>query len=177
MKILPNRCTPALGPLLPAVFAALVAMSLTAMAQEADEGAPAPLGGGCEYVEIPGTASIDSIEKTPVSAEQATTGGGPGYEGFEIRYTFTPSEPITDADIQAWAKQEHTLQLANSWYPGPRYVEKYGLTKGATLNAVLRVQTAGTCTPYVVDFPDLDLTDYFESVAAIRPRPALAALR
>lgn len=176
MKImLTNRFPVALGRLMPAIFAALIAMSPMALAQ--DDGGGAPLGGGCEYVEIPGTATIDSIEKTPDSAEQAAASGGPGYEGLEIRYTFAPSEPISDADVRAWAEQAHTLQLSNSWYPGPRYIAKYGLAKGATLNAVLKVQTAGTCTPYVVDFPDLDTTDYFESVAAIHPHRVLVALR
>jgi hypothetical protein len=146
-----------------------------AMAQ-AEDSAPARIGGGCEYMEIPGTATITSVEKTPASTAQATTGGGPGYAGLDVRYTFAPTDPITDAEVQAWTEQEHTLQLANSWYPGPRYVEKYGLEKGATLSAVLKVQTAGTCTPFVVDFPDLDLTDYFETAALTSPHSLPAAL-
>lgn len=177
MKTMPARkSTAAFARLLPAMFAALLAVSPMARAQETAGDSSKRIGGGCEYVEIPGTATIASVGKTPDSTEQATTGGGPGYEGLEVRYTFAPSEPITDADVRAWAEQEHTLQLANSWYPGPRYVEKYGLKEGATLSAVLKVQTAGTCTPYVVDFPDLDLTDYFETASVLLPHPAPATL-
>jgi hypothetical protein len=120
---------------------------------------------------------IESVEETPEAAEQATVGGGPGYEGLEIRYSFAPSDPVDDPHVEAWIGETHVLQLANSWYPGPRYVEKYGLAEGKTLDAVLKVQTAGTCSPFVVDFPDLDLADDFETTASILPSTVLAELR
>jgi hypothetical protein len=171
-----DRYAGALPRFLFAAFAALIASTPIAMAQTAD-GEPPRVGGGCDYVEIPGVATIEGVEKTPEASEQATAGGGPGYEGLEIRYTFAPSEPVDDPQIKAWVGEMHILQLANSWYPGPRYVEKYGLAEGKTLDAVLKALTAGTCTPFVVDFPDLDLTDYFETAVLIRPSAVLAELR
>ncbi len=166
----------ALARLMPAAFAALLVLAPVADAQTAD-GNQQPLGNGCAYVEIPGTATITGIEKTPESTGQATVNGGPGYEGLEIRYTFAPTEPVADPQVEDWIKQPHVLQLANSWYPGPRYIEKYGLAAGKSMDAVLKVQTAGSCSPYTVDFPDLDLTDYFETASLLRAMPVLAALR
>lgn len=123
----------------------------------------APIGGPCAYTDIPGSALITSIEKTEASSHQVTVSGGPGYEGLEVRYTFTPTAPIANAAAKAWAAKTHSLQLANSWYPGPRYIAKYGLTQGKTIPAVLKVITKGTCTPFVFDLSGIDTTDYFET--------------
>lgn len=166
-----DRYAGALPHFLFAACAALIASAPIAAAQTTDSNPPR-IGGGCEYVVIPGVATIEGVEETPEAAEQATTGGGPGYEGLEIRYSFAPSEPVDDPQVQDWMEETHVLQLANSWYPGPRYIEKYGLGEGASLSAVLKVRTAGTCTPYTVDFPDLDLTDYFETAALFLDRAA-----
>jgi hypothetical protein len=118
--------------------------------------------GGCSYREIGGTATIVKVAKTAASIQQATTQGGPGYEGFEIGFSFVPSQPITDAAVGEFAQRPHVLQLTNSWYPGPRYIEKYRLTQGRTLPALLKVRTSGACTPMLFAFPGIDLADYFE---------------
>ncbi len=97
------------------------------------------------------------------SAQQASAGGGPGYEGLEVHFAFTPATPITSPDAKAWAERTQTLQLTNSWYPGPRYVEKYGLTEGKTIPAVLEMITKGTCTPFVFALSGIDPSDYFET--------------
>ena len=51
-----------------------------------------------------------------------------------------------------------------SWYPGPRYIEKYHLSQNHTMPAVLKVRTSGACTPMLFAFPGIDLADYFERV-------------
>ena len=124
--------------------------------------AAATLGGGCAYRDVPGSATIVRVAKTPASAQQAKTTGGPGYEGLEVDFKFTPAQPIADAAARKFAQATQSLRLTNSWYPGPRYVEKYHLTKGRKLPAVLKVRTAGACTPMVFAFPGIDQTDYFE---------------
>ncbi len=153
-----------------AVFATVLAIADSAAADRSMRAqiAQAPsssarLGGECEYRSLPGTATIVRVEKTAASSAQAAVTGGPGYAGFEVEFSFTAKEPIKDESVQRFVARPHILQLTNSWYPGPRFLEKYGLTKGRTLNAVLQVMTKGTCTPMLFSFPDVDLTDYFES--------------
>lgn len=121
------------------------------------------LRGTCEYFEIPGRAQIVRIGKTQDSVQQAKVIGGPGYEGLEVRYTFVPDAPIQDAAAKNWASRTHVLQLTNSWYPGPRFVEKYGLQTGVSIPAEMKVITKGACSPYIFQFPGIDLADDFES--------------
>lgn len=122
----------------------------------------ARIGGVCAYRNVSGTATIVRIAKTPASAQQARTAGGPGYEGLEVGFKFTPSQPITEPHVRNFAQSAHLLRLANSWYPGPRYIEKYHLSQGATVPAVLKVRVSGACTPMLFSFPGIELTDYFE---------------
>jgi hypothetical protein len=125
---------------------------------------PGPLAAGpCGYRYLSGSAHIVSVGKTKASSAQASTAGGPGYEGLEVRFAFTPEKPIADADLKEWAAREHTFKLANSWYPGARYVEKYGLSAGKTIPAVLAAIVQGTCTPFLFEFPAIDRADYFET--------------
>jgi hypothetical protein len=121
------------------------------------------LGGPCAYASYPGQAKITRIEKTEQSKEQAKAVGGPGYEGFEVWFAF-----VTDKEVkQDWAKEalkkEHLLQLCNSWYPGERWLKKYGLEKGKTLKCTLKAITSGTCTPVLFEFDGVNATDYFET--------------
>ena len=128
-------------------------------------GAPAEarmlIGGSCAYRDVPGKATIVSVEKTAASRAQAKTGGGPGYEGFEVHFRFAPAR--ADAEIAGQVGKSLLLQLTNSWYPGPRFLDKYGIRAGRTVPAVLKVRTSGSCSPYVYEFPGVDLSDYFES--------------
>ena len=74
----------------------------------------------------------------------------------------------TDARIsQDWARKvvdrEHLFRLANSWYPGERYIDKYGIKVGNIYPCTLRIITRGTCTPAIFKFPGDKDRDYFES--------------
>ena len=51
----------------------------------------------------------------------------------------------------------------NSWYPGPRFLERYGIAAGKSFACTLNVISQGTCTPTVFDFQGIDRADYFES--------------
>jgi hypothetical protein len=121
------------------------------------------VGGPCTYDSYPGHATITRIEKTEQSKDQAKAIGGPGYEGYEVSFSF-----VTDKVIkQPWAKEalkkEHLLELQNSWYPGERYLKKYGLEKGKTLKCTLKAITSGTCTPVIFEFDEVNTIDYFET--------------
>ncbi len=121
------------------------------------------VGGPCEYVDYPGTATVTRMTSTDQSRRQALTPGGAGYPGVEIWFSFKTAARIS----QDWARKvvdrEHLFRLANSWYPGERYIDKYGIKVGNIYPCTLRIITRGTCTPAIFKFPGDKDRDYFES--------------
>jgi len=123
-------------------------------------------GGECIYEKYPGVATIEEIKKTNESAGQVDIEGGPGYEGYEVWFSFKPKCRI-DEDWAAKQVKErkYLFQLINSWYPGPEYLKKYGIKEGKKFDSTLKVITKGTCTPIIFEFAKVKQDDYFESKA------------
>ncbi len=121
------------------------------------------MGGPCEYADYRGTATITRVVQTENSCQQAKSMGGPGYEGYEVWFRFAPAADIREEWARPAAGREHLFSLMNSWYPGPRYLESYGIKTGSTHNCMLKVITRGTCTPTIFEFPGIRRDDYFES--------------
>lgn len=130
------------------------------------------LGGKCTYESYPGACEIVSVLKTEESAHQAEVGGGPGYEGYEVSFVFKPDEPmnLTENWDELVFGRDHLLQLCNSWYPGPRFLEKYNITEDAVFDCTLKLITGGTCSPIVFEFDEIDVCDYFESAGGSEER-------
>jgi len=119
-------------------------------------------GGPCLYASFSGRALITKITQTPASKEQAQIRGGPGYEGYEVWFRFVPDAELPERARYA-LDREHLFTLYNSWYVGPRYVEKYGLASGKAFLCTLKSIQSGPCSPIDFEFPTLDRGDYFES--------------
>ncbi len=116
------------------------------------------VGGPCQYKTYPGRATILSVHKK----EGPAKAGGPLSHVCEVRFSFAPDEEIKEGWVQVDGK-EHLLLLADSSYPGPEFLEKYGIRPGKCFECDLKVITRGTCTPVLFDFPTIDLNDYRES--------------
>jgi hypothetical protein len=129
-----------------------------AMDKENNRPEPPVSGGSCEYKVYEGTATIISVRKK----EMPKGYPGPSHDSYEVRFSFQPDEKIEESYAQVEGK-EYILLLTNSWYPGPKFLEKYGIRKGETFACHLKVITKGTCTPVLFEFPAIDLSDYFES--------------
>jgi hypothetical protein len=121
------------------------------------EGAP------CVYDNYEGEATITRVEMTEASRAQREVVGGPGYEGFEVWFRFVPEDPIP-TDHSGLLEREQLLSLRNGWYPGPRYIEKYGLEPGKKFLAVLGIIKEGVCQPAVFELDGIEDEDYFESM-------------
>ncbi len=146
--------------------AAAIAIALAADSSaraEPDTQKDGKIGGRCLYVEHPGTCTIDSVEKTPDSIAQASLNGGPGYEGLAVTFTYAGAQAGDDALVRQALAGRHELRLINSWYPGPRFLDRYGIAPGKSFACTLEVISQGTCTPVTFDFPGIDRADYFES--------------
>ena len=146
--------------------AVMAASAFVAGVVYADPEAPhgRKLGSQCAYAEHPGTCTILSVEKTPDSTAQASLSGGPGYEGLAVTFTYAGADAGGgDTLVQQAIEGRHELRLMNSWYPGPRFLERYGIAAGKSFECTLKIITQGTCTPTIIDFPHIDRADYFES--------------
>lgn len=108
-------------------------------------------GGQCEYKKYSGQAKIISIHKRELPNES-----------YEVKFSFHTDEIIKERHGQVEGK-EYLLLLDNSFYPGPKFLKKYGIEKGKHFDCYLKVITRGTCTPVLFDFPTIDLGDYFEN--------------
>ena len=116
------------------------------------------VGGPCEYKAYRGHAKIVSIHEKELPPKV----GVPSNVVYEVKFSFTPHEEIKERYGQVEGK-EYLLLLANSSYPGPGFLKKYGIKAGKSFECYLKVITRGTCTPVLFDFPTIDLGDYFES--------------
>jgi len=131
--------------------------------QEEEQDKGPIVGGPCAYDVINGNCTITAITQTDNSKKQAEISGGPGYAGYEIKFSFTPDNEVDLEGKEAMLKKENTLMLTNSWYPGQEYLTKYNIEEGASFKCSLDLITQGTCTPVIYGFDNIDTTDYFET--------------
>jgi len=145
---------------------AFVFFAFSALAQER---APRKSGGPCGYKTFKGDCKIASIEKTFNSKRQAKINGGPGYEGYEVTFTFTPEKPLDFSNVP-WAKgmereilnTQYPLLLTSSWYPSAQFLRRYNIEKDAVFACEMDLITSGTCTPVIFKFSGIDLSDYLQ---------------
>lgn len=86
-----------------------------------------------------------------------------------MKYRFIPAEGV-NPEASGWEKEtllgalhkDNILLLANAWYPGPGFLEKYRILEGKTFACELNLISQGACSPIVFTFQDIDTSDYFE---------------
>lgn len=124
---------------------------------EAEKSKTGVVGGLCEYKRHKGNAVIVSI--SPKASPNCCAGSF--YTNYEVKFRFIPDEEITESygNVQA---REHVLMLTNSWYPGPKFLQKYKIEIGKSFVCHLKTIIKGTCTPIIFDFQTIDLNNYFE---------------
>jgi len=126
----------------------------------------------CTYDEYEGQCKICSIMQTDESVHQENVIGGPGYAGFEIKFEFVPNDAqslpldVYDQINKSVIGCKNVLELYNSWYPGPKFLQKYNITEGAIFDCRLELIKSGACSPEIIEFNEIDRRDYFESKAA-----------
>ena len=123
----------------------------------AEKSASRVVGGPCEYKQYKGQATITSIRKKELPENY----GGTSYESYEVKFSFFSEKEIKEAHGQVKGR-EYILMLTNSWYPGPKFLEKYRIKVGKSFECYLKVIIRGTSTPVLFYFPTIDLSDYFE---------------
>jgi hypothetical protein len=113
------------------------------------------VGGQCDYKQYKGLAKIVSIAKLADSTRYS-------HERYEVKFKFTSDQEIKESFVQTEGR-EYLLMLGHSYYPGPKFLEKYRIEVGKVFECYLKVITKGSCTPILFDFPTIRLDDYFEN--------------
>ena len=139
------------------MFYFLAGVDASATQRKCQKTVPKMSGSACEYRMYRGAATIVSIRR----AEKTAWKSGPEYNPYEVFFVYSTDAQIEEQHGQVKGRRIH-LKLTNSWYPGPKYLKKYAIEEGKAFDCYLKVITRGTCTPVVFDFPDIDLSDYFE---------------
>ena len=122
------------------------------------------VGGPCTYASHEGIARIVRVAQTPASRQQAQVIGGAGYEGYEVSFRFIPKpEEAPRIRKMPLLERDQLLTLNNSWYAGPRFLEKYHIAVGKEFPCILKLIQSGACTPVVFNLPTINTGDYFES--------------
>jgi hypothetical protein len=139
------------------IFSALIVLFICAFSTFTEDKGKGEhlIGGQCEYKVYEGRAKIISITKKSEPDSYP-------YERDEVKFLFTPDQEIKEAYAQTEGK-EFLLLLSNSSYPGPKFLEKYGIKIGKVFACYLKVIIKGTCTPVLFEFPYIRLDDYFEN--------------
>ena len=97
-----------------------------------------PVGGGCQYRDIPGTCRFESI-----------TPSGPNTygEGFRTSFSFFP-----DSDEEA-PERGVRMFIGDGKDPTRRYLTENRIEVGTETLCVHRIRVKGPCSPEVFEFP------------------------
>jgi len=123
------------------------------------------VGGPCSYKSYDGECKIISISQTTESKGQASIGGGAGYAGFDVEFQFT-SKIALESKLQYYEEslgRNYSLMLSPSWYPGPKFIEKYGIKERSVFGCQVKLEINGTCTPVYFEFDKINTSDLFEA--------------
>ena len=102
---------------------------------------PKPVGGGCEYRDIPGTCHIEKI-----------TPSGPNTygEGFRTLFSFVP-----DAEAES-SGSDARITIGDGQDPTKEYLTVNRIEVGGRFSCVRKVRTRGACSPEVFVFPGFE---------------------
>ncbi len=121
-------------------------------------------GGPCSYTHYQGKATITSILLLENDSHITTNKWNERYEVL-YRFQLNEGEIIKEDQMNLYdniKNKELPFTLTNSWYPNKNYLEKYGIQEGAIFNCTLKLITKGTCSPIIIDFQEINESDYLE---------------
>jgi len=117
---------------------------------------PSPyVGGSCQYMDIPGIATIVSVETAP------TTDYNCG-NAVRVIFDFVPNDPaaINNYRFLSWLDTGNYFTVGAGMNPPQTWVLQQGLTAGSQHACVRSEITSGACTPVIFSFPDINETGW-----------------
>jgi hypothetical protein len=131
--------------LLPVVILSVVFIINPWAWAESNKKAGQLVGGPCQYKSYPGQATILSITSSSGSRQDTT-------KRFEVKFSFTPQNKISEAFAQVEGKTFH-LYGNNFQYPDREFLISNNIQVGLVLDGSLQAIVSGTCTPVLFEFP------------------------
>jgi hypothetical protein len=121
-------------------------LSLTAAPSLCADGAW--VGGPCRYKSYSGRATILSVTAVENNAADQT-------KRFDVLFTFQAQDEIEESFARTEGK---TFSLYGKYFSTPdrNFITVHRLAAGRILDGSMQVIVAGTCTPVVFDFPELN---------------------
>jgi hypothetical protein len=106
------------------------------------------VGGPCRYKSYSGRATILSVTAVENNAADQT-------KRFDVLFTFQAQDEIEESFARTEGK---TFSLYGKYFSTPdrNFITVHRLAAGRILDGSMQVIVAGTCTPVVFDFPELN---------------------
>ena len=113
------------------------------------------VGGPCEYVDIPGVATIVSVENAPPEDYNCKN-------AVVVTFDFVPDDPgaVDNYLFPNWSDTGQHLTVGGGMNPPLQWVLLQGLSKGSKHRCERSEITDGTCTPVCFSFPDIDFSGW-----------------
>jgi len=115
------------------------------------------------YDTYTGKATITKIGKTDRS--KANNAHFVKYEGYEVSFKFKPDKPAKTDLAKEIFKSDFEFMLnegSTDYYPGEKYIKKYGIKVGNVYPCIMKVIRSGTATPCSYELEGLNPEDNFE---------------
>ncbi len=135
--------------------------------EEASDALP---GSGCEYVQIPGNATIIALQEPRPDSNNCAN-------AVEVVFHFEPDDPTVSeryqwnwdgVEIGYWDDTD-TITVGDGKNPPREWAMSHGLVEGSVHRSIRQELTkCCPCTPVVFTFPELDLTGW-EAECSHRP--------
>jgi hypothetical protein len=110
-----------------------------------------PIGGPCQYVDIPGIAKIVSVEDAaPTDYNCANV--------VKVTFDFVPNNlaAVDNYRHPSWEDTGNHFTVGAGMNPPKTWVLEQGLIEGSEHACVRSEITAGTCTPVIFSFPEIN---------------------
>lgn len=109
------------------------------------------IGGPCTYKDIPGTATIVSVEAAPSDEYNCAN-------AVKVTFDFVPNDPAAIAGYRfpTWKDTGNSFTISGGMNPPKNWAMEQGLTAGSEHACVRSEITGGTCTPVGFSFPEIN---------------------
>ncbi len=115
----------------------------------------------CVYKNYNAKAVVIKIHQTTESMNQRHKDAG--FQGYEILFKITTTETIEESFAKETLNNDYLFLLNNGWYPGSKFIEKYGIKENNSYSGILKVKKSGVCDKDITfEIKEIDGYDYFE---------------